>query len=494
MITLSYESPWVVRWTVGDLHEGAWLKRQFTFTDYDDTRHKARFGHFPERVVIDVPGQRMAHGQAIWLADAALRDGKQVQVVDPYPRICLDTGPLPADLLPGVTLRRYQQLAPQAVLLKGHGILKAGTGAGKTVMMGAIVKLLLERTPARLLVMIFSKDLLNQTARRFEAYGVPGEDIGIIHSDIPADEQAEAATKRVILTTHLSITKFQGTIDRTTYVLCDEAHEAMGPLWSHLLSVMPNLLNVIGFTATPWDNDDEEHRMRAIFGRVVVDIPVRYLIDNGWLMDPDTYFLKLVYEDRDKKLVSELGWQQAERQFILEDRNRNLLPILVLRRVGGRMLVLYDKIEHGETLRDLYEAQGVDVRLAEGKTSTKDRESAIKWFEKPLEPGQRCKVLLGSKIFNQGVDLIGGCDILFVVGATKKRRVNVQRIGRALRLNGTGRLLIFDVWDSNHHHLTKWSGARKKVYVDLKLKAPTVVPIAELGELLQALSEKAVVV
>jgi superfamily II DNA or RNA helicase len=488
MIVLRYETPWVVRWESQTPYEDAWLRKQFTFIDYDDTEHKARFGYFPTHITVDVEGKRMAHGQAIWLSELVVGTEHQVQVVDPYPRLTLDFGKVPLDVLPGVTLRLYQALAVQAVLLRGHGILKAGTGAGKTTMMGALVKLLLDHTSANLMVMILSKDLLNQTARRFESYGVPADQIGVIHSDISPAEQAIASTKRVVLTTHLSITKFNGTIAATNYVLCDEAHEAMGPMWSKLLSVMPNLLNVIGFTATPWDNEDEEQRMRAIFGRIIVDIPVRYLIDNGWLMEPETYFLKLAYDDRDHKLVAGLDWRAAEKQFILEERSRNIMPVLVLKRLGGRMLVLYDKIDHGEKLLELYVGQGINARLAEGRSKTKAREDAIKWFEQPLAPGEPYKVLLGSKIFNQGVDLLGGCDILFVVGATKKKRVNVQRIGRALRLNGTKRLLIFDFWDGNHAHLARWSGARKKVFVDLKLKTPTVVDVADLGELLGKLS------
>lgn len=354
----------------------------------------------------------------------------------------------------------------------GRFLLGDFTVTHNTLVMGALLRIILDNTPCSgVLVLINSKDLLNQTAERFASYGVPMDEIGIIHSDISPAKQAKEAEKRVVLSTHMSITKFPGTITKTQYVLCDEAHESIGPLWSQLLSRLPNMLNAIGFTATPWEDQDEEHRMRAIFGTKLVDIPARFLIQQGYLMKPEVIVIRLEYKDRDKKLVEKMSWQDAKKFFVEEDRARNLLPVVCLKKIGGRMLVLFDTISHGKLVKDLYdknaELHGFESRLADGGSSTKKRKQAIEWFEQDCSENELGKVLLGSRIFDQGTDINGGCDSLFLLGAAKSYRKTKQRVGRGLRKNRSGKLYLLDVDDINHKTLNSWSKNRQKVFEEL---------------------------
>ena len=238
-------------------------------------------------------------------------------------------------------------------------------------------------------------------------------------------------------------------------------HRSQGPLWSSLFGRLPALTNVIGFTATPWDNESERQRMLAIYGQELCNIPCKFLIDREVLMRPRSYFIRLHYPDRDIKLVNGLDWRQARQQLVHDDRNRNLLPIVALKKFGGRELVIYDDLDHGQALKELYEQQGIETRLAEGKTSTKNRASAVEWFEQDCEPGQHGKVLLASKVFDEGIDIKGGCDIFFALGAHNDPSKAKQRMGRALRKNRTGILRTFDVHDSNHPTMSRWSTGRR---------------------------------
>lgn len=354
----------------------------------------------------------------------------------------------------------------------GRFLLGDFTVTHNTLVMGALLRIILDNTPCSgVLVLINSKDLLNQTAERFASYGVPMEDIGIIHSDISPAKQALASRKRVVLSTHMSITKFAGTITNTQYVMCDEAHEAIGPLWSQLMSRLPNMLNAVGFTATPWENEDEEHRMRAIFGNKIVEIPARFLIEKGYLMRPEVILIRLEYKDRDRKICEQMSWQDAKKHFVEEDSARNLLPVVCLKKIGGRMLVLFDSVAHGKIVKELYDqnaqAHGFHAMLADGKSSTKKRKQAIEWFEQDCEDGEYGKVLLGSRIFDQGTDISGGCDALFLLGAAKSYRKTKQRVGRGLRKNRSGKLYMFDVFDDNHKTLKAWSRNRQKVFEEL---------------------------
>lgn len=474
MLTFSYSNAWTATYQ-GDVRGVAWLKRLFTYTDMKDTRHKQRLGYFPSYCTIDTDGCRMSHGQVIHAVRSAKADGIPITVNDPSCRYLVQTGPIPPDYLPEITGYDYQLLSAQIALGCGHGLVVIATGGGKTVVIGMVLKALALMTACKgILILIYSKDLLNQTAARMEKYGVPSDDIGVIHSDISPANQAIAATKRIVLATHVSIAKYHGVIERTEYVLVDEGHRAIGPLYSALFGKLPNLVNILGFTATPWDNEAERMKMLAIYGQILVDIPVRFLIDRGVLMNPEVYFIKIYYKDRDIQLVNGMDWREAKTQFILEDRVRNLLPIVALKKFGGRMLVIYDDLDHGERLRDLYIEQGFETRIAEGKTSTKNRANAVEWFEKDCEPGQWGKVLLASKVFDEGVDIKGGCDIYYAIGAGQDISKVRQRLGRALRKNRTGRLRAFDCQDSNHPILSRWSSTRRGAIEDLKIPVKVI--------------------
>lgn len=465
MIRLKYLTPWDAHWQADTPAEAQRLIKAFTFTDVSDLYHKKQYGYFPEICHLDDLGQTITHGQIMQAEEM----GFTFHYENYFPRFQVETGPIPEDFLPGVKLRDYQRLAMQVAAGKGHGMVCIDTGGGKTVVMGGLLRILLDNTNvAGVLVLINSKDLLNQTAKRFNQYGVPMEDIGIVHSDISPAKQAAEAEKRVVLSTHMSIKKYAGTINRCQYVLCDEAHECVGPLWSDLIARLPNMLNCVGFTATPWETVDQEYRMRAIFGRKLVEIPAWWLIKQGYLMEPEIIIIKLEYGDRDREVCANMSWQEARKFFVEEDKNRNLLPVATLNKIGGRMLLLYDRVPHGKHVQELYQGQGINSMLADGSSSTKKRDAAINWFEQDCDAGERGKVLLGSKIFDQGTDISGGCDSLFILGAAKGYRKTKQRVGRALRKNRSGKLYIFDVRDSNHRTLSAWSTERKRVYKELK--------------------------
>ena len=482
MIQFSYQNAWTATYQA-DPREEAWLKRLFTYMDTTDVRHKSRTGYFPTYCTLDTVNKRMSHGQVIHVVRQGKVDRMQIQINDPNSRYVVNCGPIPADYLPAITGRDYQLLSAQIGLESGHGLITIATGGGKTVVMGMVLKALATMTDCQgILILIYSKDLLNQTAKRMVAYGIPANDIGIIHSDISPEMQQIASKARIVLSTHTSIIKFNGVIDRTRFVICDEAHRSVGPLWSALFGKLPNLTNVLGFTATPWDTEAERQKILAIYGQELVNIPCKFLMQRGVLMTPESYFIRLHYPDRDLKLINGLEWREARQQLIYDDRNRNLLPIVALRKFGGRMLVIYDDLDHGENLQKLYEEQGFETRLAEGKTSTKNRASAVEWFEKDCEEGQWGKVLLASKVFDEGIDINGGCDIYFAIGAGKDPSKVKQRMGRALRLNRSGRLLTFDVQDANHPILSRWSGSRRNALEELGVN-PKVISMDDFAKL-----------
>ena len=116
------------------------------------------------------------------------------------------------------------------------GVICEPTGVGKTTIMGAEVKALGYDS----LILVPKKTIANNTRDEFrDILGIPEEDIGVYHSDIPIAERRDAAGKKILITTPDSL---RGLIkrkeldpDRFKYVAIDEAHKFRGPYTRALL-------------------------------------------------------------------------------------------------------------------------------------------------------------------------------------------------------------------------------------------------------------------
>src|SRR5208283_4695036 len=153
MLSFSYTSAWRTTYD-GNIHEEAWLKRLFTFTDLTDTRHKARMGYFPTVCTLDTTNKTMSHGQVIWAVKEGKKANISLEVHDPTKRYIINSGPIPEDYLPEVHAYDYQRLATQIALAEGHGIVNMATSSGKTVCIGMAVKALAATDCLGILILI----------------------------------------------------------------------------------------------------------------------------------------------------------------------------------------------------------------------------------------------------------------------------------------------------------------------------------------------------
>ncbi len=112
--------------------------------------------------------------------------------------------------------------------IAGH--IRQPTGAGKTVLYGIIARLLNRKT----LILVPTTPLLGQTKRELaEIVGIPESEIGLIggeYNDAGANKQFVICLYNV----HLKRTRdpedsaYKQELDRTSVVICDEAHRSLG--------------------------------------------------------------------------------------------------------------------------------------------------------------------------------------------------------------------------------------------------------------------------
>lgn len=180
-----------------------------------------------------------------------------------------------------LTLRPYQLDAIQQArerIASGRRapLLVAPTGAGKTLIMAAIVvQHLAAKTENRVLVVAHRRELIGQMAKALLRSGVPISDIGEI---VPGVTLRPSARVQVASTQTL---RARNMAPDATLVVYDEAHHYSADDWSELAAMYPGVYR-IGFTATPMRSDGRG--MAPAFDSLVVVSTIKELTGQGYLV------------------------------------------------------------------------------------------------------------------------------------------------------------------------------------------------------------------
>ena len=129
---------------------------------------------------------------------------------------------------------------------------------------------------------------------------------------------------------------------------------------------------------------------------------------------------------------------------------------------GNGILIIINRIEHGEAISNLLKEEGVAHYFINGQLENDLRDEKIQ----DMRDGA-LKVMISSTIIDEGVD-ISGIDTLILGAGGKSLRQTLQRVGRGLRKKKTGenKVEVFDFYDLTNKHLKKHSEQRRKIYED----------------------------
>ena len=364
--------------------------------------------------------------------------------------------PIPADTS---WLRDYQAEIVDKCLAAGRGIVHAATGAGKTEAMIALTV----RVPGRWLILVHKKDLLHQTADRFElrtreACGRCGD----------GEWSPQRVTVATVQTLHRRA-KEAATIallKEADGVISDECHQASSDTYREVMNRCENAYWRFGFSGTPLDRSDmKDLILIGSTGGVVARVDAQSLVSRGLLAQPEISMVPL------KQVTTGSTWMEVYRTGVTECGPRNAL--LARLAAGGRKpcLLFVREIAHGHALERAVRSLGVRTEFVWGKAPSSERQAAIK----RLVRGD-VDVLVTSAIFDEGVDIP---EVEAVVVGSGGRSVikTLQRLGRGMRVTGTKATMdLTDVLDQGHPWLRSQARARQKAYeshgFNVTVKAP----------------------
>lgn len=363
-------------------------------------------------------------------------------------------------------LRDYQLSSVENALKFGRGIIKLGTGGGKTLTIASLLMSLYKDDPKiKILIIVPDLGLVNQTYKDFEDYDVKFKFTrwtGKLKPDLTAN--CIIANRGILQSQFLD----NDWIKDVDCLVIDECHTIKK---SNKISKMVNnikTLNKFGLTGTLPDNKQDEWNIKGKIGKVIYDKDSYELRLENYLTTVNVSIIDLKYNDKPLYMPGTNNFK-AELDFIYENEFRNNLIKGLCSKFTNNSLILVNHLKHGEKLLSvLSENQDKQVYFVKGEVEVEERDR----IKKIMENNDNIICIAMSSIFSTGINIKNIHMIMFASGGKSFIRT-IQSIGRGLRLHDSkDKLTIIDLAD-NLKYGSRHSTKRKEIYNQEKINFKT---------------------
>lgn len=340
-------------------------------------------------------------------------------------------------------LRDYQKAAVSSLMPfwsagKNHPIVVVPTGGGKSFIQAAMIDEFMNIDPSmRVLCLSHRKELTKQNSDELKQL-LPAMNfkpsIGIFAASLKRRDWECQVTFAQIQSVAKHLHKF----DPFDVIFVDECHlipRSSMTLYGQAVNMTGKMnphRKIIGLTATPYRLDTGWlHKGEgAIFDGVSYEIPVKKLIDDGYLAPVVS---KRGQAKADLKGIKKRGGEYIESEMA----KRFDIPELVKEACDEIMsygehrkawLLFGANVEHCTHIYDYMAAHGVDARVIAGETTDAERDQAVQDFK-----AGKLKCLINCNVLTTGFNA-PICDLVAIVRATESTSLYVQIVGRGMRI------------------------------------------------------------
>lgn len=352
-------------------------------------------------------------------------------------------------------LRDYQQAAVdeiRAAFAQGaqKPLLVAPTGSGKTVIFCYIAQAA-AALGNRVTILVHRQELVDQTSRALDAYGVPH---GVIAGG-RTDSRAHLVQVASVQTLARRLHKYE----TPQVVIVDEAHHAIAGTWRSVLQRYESA-RVLGVTATPLRLDGKG--LDSVFDKLILGPKVSELIEQGFLSRPQ-YWSKPLMDASNARIT--MG------DYVIEDLNAMLTDAIMgdavteyKRRADGLPAIAFcPSVNRAQAVAAAFRSAGYRWATIDGTLDKGVRRELVEM----LGDG-RLHGLSACEIVSEGFDL-PVVTAAILLRPTASLSMHLQQIGRVLRTHASkDRAIIIDHAGNLHKHGAaederEWSlSARKK--------------------------------
>lgn len=296
-------------------------------------------------------------------------------------------------------------------------VLVLPTGGGKTVVAARIIDL--ARTLAKKVLFVAHRvELINQTARQLERFGV--EDIGVIRGQ--DDREDESAPIQIASIETLR----RRERPEADIVFIDECHRAVADSYRSLFTDYPVALH-IGLTATPFRLDNQG--LGELYSSLVCCALPSQLVADGFIQVPRVFAAPEWPDLSGVDVVSHSDYHNGNLANVMSKPRLvgNIVEEWKKHAQGRRTVVFAVSVDHSMRIVEVFREAGVPALHIDGNTSERDRTTALLRLEKG-----EIRVVSNCDVLTEGWDQPSvKCAVL--ARPTQSLRIHLQQCGRILR-------------------------------------------------------------
>ena len=354
----------------------------------------------------------------------ALVDAAQEPVVD---------GPIVA-----TRLFDYQALLVRKAFAAIRGgsrrvLVHAPTGAGKTVVMGHIIKVSVDGK-RKVLVLAHTNELIDQTREKVLEAGIADSDIGMIIAGVRVDRRLEKSVyiaSKDTLNNRLAADLLD--LDAFHVILIDEAHRSAADTYAAAFS---SSAAIIGVTATPIRNGS-----RGLGGNYynafILGPSLRELIDMGRLVQPRYYVAEQILTPEELAELtlasgedyndSKVGDAMERKQAASGEVYGSVVKAYKEKASGRQALLFAPTVAVSRGFAAEFVAAGIEARHIDGNTPKEVRREIVDAYRRG-----EIDLISSVNVFCEGFDA-PNCSCVILARPTKSLIFHIQSAGRALR-------------------------------------------------------------
>lgn len=324
--------------------------------------------------------------------------------------------------------RQKELVSKSVAALHQHGntLAVAPTGAGKTIMLSAILGDLFKDNARKACVLAHRDELTVQNQSKFQRVN-PHISTGVYNATIKTWNGA--VTFAMVQT--LSRENNLDVMPALDALVIDEAHHARADSYLRVIDCAKKAnpsVKLLGMTATP--NRGDKLGLRPIFSNVADQITVKELIASGHLVPPRTFVMNVgVQEELKNVRKTALDYDMNAVASIMNTRPINDAVVGHWKeKAGGRKTVAFcSTVDHARDVCDSFRRAGIAAVMVYGDMSETDRLNALAAFT-----SGNAQVVVNVAVLTEGWDYPPASCIILLRPSSYKSTM-IQMIGRGLR-------------------------------------------------------------